>query len=71
MKLRVLKKQDGNFVPQYYDEESIFPGWNECRLDNTLASYLYHSEESAIEVCEKFAEKWKNEHGEVVWTKEL
>ena len=71
MKLRVVKKPNGHFEPEYYDEEARFPSWNQCRLDNTLVAISYTSEQSAIDVCEKFAEKYMKERGEIVWTKEV
>ena len=71
MKLRVLKKNDGTFEPQYWDEESKFPHWAECHLTNNLVSRHYHNEEDAKDVCLAFYEKWKSERGEVVWMKDM
>ena len=69
MKLRVLKKGK-EYIPQYYDEFSEFPQWSKCYLTNNLVSYSYYTLEEAKEICKKFEEKYKDEHGEVVWTNE-
>lgn len=67
MKLRVVKKPDGTFEPQYWEEEGRWQGWHECHLDNYLVARIYHSLEDAQSVCLRYAEKIKKEKGEVVW----
>lgn len=71
MKLRVLKKPDGFFKPQYWDEEGKFPGWRECRLDDYLDVRYYNSLEEAQAVCLQYVDKVKKERGEIVWEKEM
>lgn len=72
MEVRVTKMPEGNFVPEYKDEGGKFgPQWRECHLDNNLVVRKYWKIDEAQYVCHAFAEKYKKEHGEVVWSETL
>ena len=72
MEVRVTKMPKGNFVPEYKDENGKFgPQWRECHLSNDLVARFYWTLEEAQDVCRKYAEKHKEENGEVVWTETL
>lgn len=72
MEVRVVKKPKGNFVPEYKDENGKFgPQWKECHLTNNLVATFYWTLEEAQNVCIEYANKKKNEKGEVVWSETI
>lgn len=72
MKVRVKKLPNGFYEPQYLDENGKFgPHWNVCHLTNNLTTKHYETMEAAIEVCEKYFLKRKQEDGEIVWEREF
>lgn len=80
MKLRIIEEKrlgtkyvDGGtveeevteFIPQYFDEEDKFPGWQTCHTDNLLVARHYYTLEAAMKVIETF--KLKHPKPKVVW----
>lgn len=71
MKVRVLKKPDGDCIPQYQMESGRFPGsWTEINLEGDFAMH-YYDEEEAKEICEEFKKKTLKERGQVIWEDEF
>ena len=69
MEVRVTKMPNGEFVPEYKDEDGKFgPQWRECHLTNDLVATHYWTLDAAQAVCIAFAEKYKAENGVVVWS---
>ena len=71
MKLRVVKKENGRYVPEYWNEEERFPGWKTCHTSNNLVDVYFWNLEEAQKECEEYAKKYIKERGEIVWTKEI
>lgn len=67
MKLRIIKEEK-QYIPQYWNEESKWGGWQECRKDNSLVARYYYTLEDAMKVIEKFKEL--HPKPEVVWEEE-
>lgn len=60
-----VEEEVTEFIPQYFDEEDKFPGWQTCHTDNYLVARHYYTLEAAMKVIETF--KLKHPKPKVVW----
>ncbi len=65
MKLRVTRKSDNDFIPEWFDDTKN--QWKRVYLSNDLGMEYYDTLDEAQRACFEFAEKKKNTEGEVVW----
>jgi cyclopropane fatty-acyl-phospholipid synthase-like methyltransferase len=65
MKLRVIRKSDNDFIPQWFDETKN--QWKRVYLRDDFGMEYHETLDEAQRACFEFAEKKTNTIEEVVW----